>query len=89
MGTDVGETSSDAAMASASGKETNAMEASTVTTGAMRPQRYVGPTVRRWMEGGPVTMGNASRKVGNAMDGRHVMMAAMTPQSYVEPTVRM
>ena len=54
----------------------------------MRPQRYVAPTVRRWMEGGPAPTVNASGKNGSVLDLKNVLMGAMRPQRCVEPTVR-
>ena len=78
-----------ATMANAHGKDSNAMASRTVLMGAMRPQSYVEPTAKRWMEGGPAQVANASGKDTNAMEERIVMMGAMKPQMCVASTARM
>ncbi len=76
-------------MANAFTNHLNVMDGRNVMIGAMRPQRYVEPTVRMWkVEGLPAQMANALRIGGNAMEEMTVRMAVMRLQRHVEPTVR-
>ena len=67
----------------------NVMEIEIVVMGVMKPQTFVGPTVRRLkMEGLAVTMGNALGTHRNVMETKIVPMGVMKPQTLVEPTAR-